>query len=345
MYFIIRNAICKNYLTLNSVKHLRNYSNSRVYEEIRIPVPWGHLAGKWWGPQDKRPILALHGWQDNCGTFDKLTPYLPEHIGVLAMDFPGHGLSSHIPAGMFYHGIDSSILIRRIVQYFNWPKVSLLGHSLGAITNYLYSTLYPASVDFLICIDGIKPLVFDVNVMERMVKTIEDFLKYDELRNIGHEPPSYSYEVLIKMLHEGSRKSISLDNCKYILNRNIKRSSKDSEKFYFARDPRLKVSVLQGMTQQAVVDSLHRLTCPTLMIKALRAGFVEKKEYALEVLDKLKTFKNFEYHEVDGTHHVHLNNPEMVEGIINAFIRKYDVGDRALGNVTVESIKEVNYVN
>ena len=31
--------------------------------EIKIPVPWGHIAGKWWGPTNIRPILAIHGWQ------------------------------------------------------------------------------------------------------------------------------------------------------------------------------------------------------------------------------------------------------------------------------------------
>lgn len=32
-------------------------------EEITIPVPWGHIAGKWWGPKNVRPILLLHGFQ------------------------------------------------------------------------------------------------------------------------------------------------------------------------------------------------------------------------------------------------------------------------------------------
>lgn len=40
-----------------------NNQHNRQVEEVRIPVPWGHLAAKWWGPQDKRPILCLHGWQ------------------------------------------------------------------------------------------------------------------------------------------------------------------------------------------------------------------------------------------------------------------------------------------
>jgi len=35
--------------------------------------------------------LALHGWQDNAGTFDKLAPLLvAQGHSVLAIDFPGN---------------------------------------------------------------------------------------------------------------------------------------------------------------------------------------------------------------------------------------------------------------
>jgi hypothetical protein len=36
---------------------------STKVEEVRIQVPWGHIAGKFWGPKDVQPILALHGWR------------------------------------------------------------------------------------------------------------------------------------------------------------------------------------------------------------------------------------------------------------------------------------------
>lgn len=58
--------------------------------EVRIDVPWGHVAGKWFGPKNIRPILMLHGWQDNAGTFDMLIPLLPKHISYLAIDLPGN---------------------------------------------------------------------------------------------------------------------------------------------------------------------------------------------------------------------------------------------------------------
>lgn len=72
----------------------------RTWEEIQIEVPWGIVAGKWYGDRDQQPVLALHGWQDNAGTFDKLIPLLPACVPILAIDLPGHGLSSHYPTGM-----------------------------------------------------------------------------------------------------------------------------------------------------------------------------------------------------------------------------------------------------
>jgi pimeloyl-ACP methyl ester carboxylesterase len=54
-------------------------------------------------------VLAVHGWMDNAGTFDKLFPLLPRSLYIMAIEMPGHGRSSHFPAGMPYHYIVSRI--------------------------------------------------------------------------------------------------------------------------------------------------------------------------------------------------------------------------------------------
>lgn len=69
--------------------------------------------------------MALHGRQDNAGSFDKLVPLLPDDVSVLCLDMPGHGLSSHYPKSQYYYVYwDGVVLLRRIVKHFNWTKVS-----------------------------------------------------------------------------------------------------------------------------------------------------------------------------------------------------------------------------
>nr|XP_021150724.1 serine hydrolase-like protein 2 isoform X6 [Columba livia] len=86
-----------------------------MFSELKFPVPWGHVAAKAWGPSDGHPVLCLHGWLDNANTFDKLIPLLPRDYYYVAMDFSGHGWSSHRPAGSPYHFLDYVSDVRRVV--------------------------------------------------------------------------------------------------------------------------------------------------------------------------------------------------------------------------------------
>lgn len=50
------------------------------------------FTAKVWGPDDGYPILALHGWLDNAGSFDRLAPLLPGNICLVCLDFCGTAL-------------------------------------------------------------------------------------------------------------------------------------------------------------------------------------------------------------------------------------------------------------
>ena len=126
------------------------------------------------------------------------------------------------------------------MQFFDWKKISLMGHSLGAIISFMYGYLFPKDVDFLVCIDGLHPLIHPLKT-QRVVRSIEEFLKYDSLGENTDEPPSYEFRDMVVKMHEATKKSVNLDVAKYILARNIAPSKKFPGKFYFRRDPRLKV--------------------------------------------------------------------------------------------------------
>ena len=62
------------------------------------------LHAKQWGNPEGIPTIALHGWLDNANTFDRLAPLMPE-LNLVALDFAGHGLSTHRAEGVHYHPI------------------------------------------------------------------------------------------------------------------------------------------------------------------------------------------------------------------------------------------------
>lgn len=55
-----------------------------VTNELELRVPHGKLAAKTWFEETEgcKRILALHGWQDNSATFDRLIPGLKHEKGL-----------------------------------------------------------------------------------------------------------------------------------------------------------------------------------------------------------------------------------------------------------------------
>jgi hypothetical protein len=76
--------------------------------------------------------------------------------------------------------------------------------------------------------------------------------------------------------------------------------------------------------QEVSVELAKRMDMPYMVIKADKAPYWEKKEYHEEVVNVLKeNNKNFEYHLVEGTHHLHLTKPEKISGLMSEFIAKH----------------------
>lgn len=141
---------------------LDSAEEGKDWSEYEIVVPWGKVAGKWWGVKGRQPILCIHGWQDNSGTFDRLIPLLPKTFSYLAIDLPGHGRSSHYPEGLQYFVFwDGIALIRRIAKQHQWGKLKLIGHSLGGCLSYMYASSFPDDVERFVSIDIAGPTVRD----------------------------------------------------------------------------------------------------------------------------------------------------------------------------------------
>lgn len=71
------------------------------FVEVKVPVPYGQISTKVWGTlrPDSVKCIAIHGWMDCAGSFDRLIPMLDDRFYIVAIDLPGHGFSTHLPLG------------------------------------------------------------------------------------------------------------------------------------------------------------------------------------------------------------------------------------------------------
>lgn len=276
------------------------------------------MLGKVWGPPDGRPALALHGWLDNAGSFDRLIPLLPKDLHIIIVDFPGHGLSDHFPPDISYNCLDAILAINRVAHHFKWDKFYLFGHSLGACFTMFYAGLYPDRVLKLINLDIVRmnvtiPETIDV----RLRKTVGKLLKYEEEIVGGYEKP-ISYEEAVGKGIDGSFGSLNEEACEVLYKRGLK---KVGEGYVFRRDRRLLAAPLSFYPKEDQLIMASKVTADVLIIKFTEGPYFEPVEDYLEHVEALKrNSKNVQYVEVEGQHHAHLTHPERIAPIISRFL-------------------------
>ncbi|KAH9392475.1 hypothetical protein TYRP_005554 [Tyrophagus putrescentiae] len=308
--------------------------------DFELTVPYGAIRGKVWsnsscdGKQEIVRIIALHGWQDNCGTFDALIPKLPENYYIVAIDFPGHGLSSHLPAGSPYNDIIFVVELERVIQKLGWKErpFTILGHSMGAAIALFYACLYPKAVQRIVALDMIKPLTFQrENLAAKTREGIEQFLQL-EAKTMKAETltngattngggsssagiPTYDFDqAVVKLIQAHS-------GAEYLLKRGSKSLPGDPGKVYFTRDNRLKAMLFQRMDYESLIHYFAQLDCELLIVKAEK-GVKLDPDAVSDLYIELYTRQcsRFEYAKVPGGHHVHLCQPDNVYPIVAKFI-------------------------
>lgn len=268
------------------------------------------VAGKAWGtPHNSHPVLAIHGGFDNAATFDRLIPLLPKTFYYVAIDLPGHGLSSHIPPGLPYYFVDFLTSVLRIIQYFNWKQVILMGHSYGGFVSAFFAAMYPELITKLIMLDIITPKMtapqWTVYTLRFINKKLIESEKFDPL-----SVPEYSYETIFSKLKKGRATELSDEGAQALLTRfAIKRG----DKYSFAFDQRLKSALHPIVTIPHLLEIYSKIQCPLLIVFAEDSKPASEVDYVQQVLHILKcNLKEFKFVLVKGNHDVHLNNPDVV---------------------------------
>ncbi|KAJ7330010.1 hypothetical protein JRQ81_016184 [Phrynocephalus forsythii] len=293
--------------------------------ELKFLVPWGHIAAKAWGSPKGRPVLCIHGWLDNAGTFNRLIPLLPTDCYYVAIDLVGHGFSSHRPAGLPYNFMDYVGDVRRVAAALKWDRFTVIGHSMGGSVAGLFSCVFPELVEKLILLEsyGFYPLTKDSKILHSARAVTEYLLKSESSSHLSsnvHTP-----EAALQRLLEANS-NLTEETGKILLERGV---TEVAGGFVFTRDMRIHMLFCNSMPMDYVINFLKRIQADILMITTRDGLFMKESEmfprnFLVQVLEGYRTFLKERFNRVivPGNHFVHLNEPEVVSGIISTFINK-----------------------
>ena len=276
--------------------------------EIAIELPHIQLAARVWGEESLPPLLALHGWLDNAGTFDALAPLICTHFHIVAIDFPGHGLSAWRPAGTWYHYIDYVSDVIAVAEKFGWEKFSLLGHSLGGTVASVFAASRPRCVDKLLLIEALGPITAQAgDSLDHLRRGMDQRAAFEEkLRVFAREDEAIEIR--------GKVNGLSRDAATALVKRGLKAVPGG---FSWSSDPRLTLSTPLRYTEDQMLAVLRGIEAKTLLVLAQPEAPYLSREMMQRRIEQVR---DIAVHRVDGSHHLHLENAAPIATLIGDFV-------------------------
>ena len=97
------------------------------------------------GPEDGRPVLALHGWPQHHWVYRDLLADPPPGMRIIAPDLPGYGWSGPAPHDWAKDDVASDVLA--LMDAMGLDKVLLVGHDWGGFVGYRMVLAAPERFD------------------------------------------------------------------------------------------------------------------------------------------------------------------------------------------------------
>lgn len=285
-------------------------------------MPWGQMAAQEWGdPSSSRKVLAVHGWMDNSNTFLKLFPLLPSNLHIVSVDLSGHGLSSHRPLGCTYTILEHAIDLKRLADQLHWEGFALIGHSMGAMISLLLAGLFPSLITHFVSLDIITIMNCSLKSLPEMTAmTVGSMLSFEKKQG---QPPVYKdLEEVVNRRMLTTPDSLARDSAAIIMRRAIV----DYQGGVVLRtDPRLKYTRTLNYSFEDQYEILKRYQGRLLVLRATGETHRDLKGLSYEKFVKLyeENCREFKLVMVQGTHTVHLDEPEKVLDHIVNFLETY----------------------
>ncbi|XP_011858122.1 PREDICTED: serine hydrolase-like protein isoform X1 [Vollenhovia emeryi] len=277
--------------------------------EIKLSVPWGHVAAKTYGSSAGKPVLVVHGRLDNAGSFSRLMKYLPNELFYyVCIDLPGHGWSSHFPSWMMLDITDFVHALYFILEALQWETCIYIGHSFGAQIGLMFSVIHPNRIRKLIALDGILMNFYEVDQVKYFNKSSTFSIKAGR----DEKPLSFNKEEVLHALKFMRIATLNSEAAEAMFEHAV---TKVNGRYIYNRDIRLKNHTLSYMDLKIFQKFNNNLSIPIYLFLSSNGIVLQYKEHE-SVLEIMKSKTMLEITYVDGDHDAHNNNPEKVAPFI-----------------------------
>ncbi|TPG35829.1 alpha/beta fold hydrolase [Mycolicibacterium hodleri] len=109
------------------------------------------------GPEDSRPVLALHGWPQHHWVYRDLLADPPPGLRIIAPDLPGYGWSGPAPHRWAKDDVAADVLA--LMDAMGLDRVLLVGHDWGGFVGYRMLFAAPERFDGYLVMNMAHPWV------------------------------------------------------------------------------------------------------------------------------------------------------------------------------------------
>lgn len=278
-------------------------------DSITLPLrPNSTIAALRFGAQHAgTPIIALHGWLDNAMSFAALAEHLERPL--IALELPGHGHSSWLAEGSWYHLLDNLEVLRAVLDHLALDKVDLLGHSMGGAIASLFAGVCPERVARLMLIEALGPLSYPADqAATHLRRALDERAAFSAKERRVFADPMVAVSARMKA------NDLSEDAARALVERALEQVPGG---FRWRSDPRLRVASVYRLTEPQVLTILRSIQAPSLFIHAtpetpiFQLGDLGERRKAVSQLQSIA---------LPGHHHLHMETPLPVAAAINAFL-------------------------